>query len=319
MLGRTDIPAPLDTPRPLGILRDLGYLYEIDFKISTDEGVEFDGKNYCFAGKKVWEDLVTKGKLTGKDAEHPERTPFAWLKDLFTLFRTTNMSLEEKAIARRIAACWYYVSISCNFGEEEGSDEEEDNDMAENPVIGLLSSLLEGPPAEEDDENDEEYQDDGDEDDDYEDDDEDMEEGDANIPEDDKGKATINDQENNEEEEEEEEEGDEDEEMATTENEEVKITRDIILKGIEAVQAYMPHPTTDPVFFQRMLLKIKAIDDETALWFPWGVPPLRTLGDCMDAADKDPYLAEYAKDILDRFRAAFGTNTPAQLAFMDKK
>jgi len=131
-----------------------------------------------------------------------------------------------------------------------------------------------------------------------------------------KKKVTESNKDNEEEEEEEEE---ADEEMVATDNEEVKITRDIILKGIEALQAYMPHPTADPVFFQRMLLKIRGIDDETALWFPWGAPPLRTLGDCMDAADKDPYLAEYAKDILDRFRAAFGSSTPAQLAFMDKK
>jgi len=258
--------------------------------------------------------LVSKGKLIGNDAVPPKRSPFDWLKDLFTLFSKANMSLEEKAIARRIAACWYYVSISCNFGDEDGSGEDEEEDaMEDNPVIDLLSSLLKGPPAE-DDEDDGEYEDDGDEDEDY-----DMGDEEDDEPADDQNateKPLLKEGDNNDEEEEEEEE----EDMApdTEENDDVKMTRDIILKGIETLQAYMPHPTADPVFFQRMLLKIKAMDDETALWFPWGAPPLQTLGDCMSAGDKDPYLVEYAKDILDRFRAAFGSNTPAQLAFMDK-
>jgi len=119
---------------------------------------------------------------------------------------------------------------------------------------------------------------------------------------------------------EEEEEGEQEEGAPETDEdmEEVKQTRDVILKGIDILQAYMPHPASDPVFFQRMLMKIKAMDDETALWFPWGAPPLQALGLCLNS-DKDPYLAKYAKDILDRFMAAFNTTTlPEQLAFMNK-
>ena len=53
---------------------------------------------------------------------------------------------------------------------------------------------------------------------------------------------------------------------------------------MEALHAYMPSPDSDMIFFKRMLQKMQpgAVDPA---WFPWGVPPIQRIIDCVQAIE----------------------------------
>jgi hypothetical protein len=50
------------------------------------------------------------------------------------------------------------------------------------------------------------------------------------------------------------------------------------MQGVEALGAYIPNPETDPVFFKRMVVKMRTVaieapEEYSQLWFPLGTDP----------------------------------------------
>jgi len=62
------------------------------------------------------------------------------------------------------------------------------------------------------------------------------------------------------------------------ESDTTKRIRESIMQGVEALGAYIPNPETDPVFFKRMVVKMRTVGNEapqeySQLWFPLGTDP----------------------------------------------
>lgn len=57
--------------------------------------------------------------------------------------------------------------------------------------------------------------------------------------------------------------------VSRTQEEETELAKDIresVLKGVEALHAYLPLPSTDMLYFKRMLLRMQAGDELSQKW-----------------------------------------------------
>lgn len=141
-----------------------------------------NGKAFCFAGKRTWQELVCSGevrplapqtwrRLHRRQSERSERaaqvsgdaarpvkaSAFRFILELFELAGTAQLDEKERARLRPLLACWYYTASECNFdddeddeeNEEEEVDQEEENEesqqAAERAISSLLPALLSAP------------------------------------------------------------------------------------------------------------------------------------------------------------------------------
>eukprot|EP01121_Diplochlamys_sp_Union-15-3_P007354 TRINITY_DN1861_c0_g1_i1.p1 TRINITY_DN1861_c0_g1~~TRINITY_DN1861_c0_g1_i1.p1 ORF type:complete len:398 (+),score=81.94 TRINITY_DN1861_c0_g1_i1:118-1194(+) len=71
--------------------------------------------------------------------------------------------------------------------------------------------------------------------------------------------------------------------------------KNAIITTIDNLKAYLPSPSTDMIWFKRILkIMVPALIDTS--WFPFGVPPIKPLIECLKSDDK--YVREYASSIL---------------------
>eukprot|EP01120_Amphizonella_sp_Union-15-10_P002623 TRINITY_DN12933_c0_g1_i1.p1 TRINITY_DN12933_c0_g1~~TRINITY_DN12933_c0_g1_i1.p1 ORF type:complete len:337 (-),score=68.31 TRINITY_DN12933_c0_g1_i1:31-1041(-) len=260
-----DMPLRLETPRPLENLLNFRSVYPCEplkLEVDPEDVLEHEGKYYCFAGKPTWSFLVKTGALSGPDAESPDTDTWDWFKILFDLFAETKQtqSLEIQNIARRLASCWYQVATQIDFGSE---DSELTSTMSD---IHLTSD----PGRSSDEEDEEDEGEEGDQDDDDENENEDSESSsdvDVSNP------------------------------IGSYSSSVIKST---ILQSIDRLQAYMPSPESDMVWFKRMLKSMNGSVDPS--WFPWGIPPLNKLVESVKS--QDLFVREYAYSILKLFSEA---------------
>ena len=93
------------------------------FEVSDHEKV--GDRVFCLVGGPTWESQVSSGKIEGEGAAEPSLEATDWMLDLFdVLDGAANLEAERRAVARRLAACWYNVAMVVSFEkveEEEGA------------------------------------------------------------------------------------------------------------------------------------------------------------------------------------------------------
>lgn len=101
-----EIKGTLPTPRPFQVLIRYNAAIPIEIpmlKLSQDDGFEFKGGRYVYAGGKTWTDMVAKKQLQGDEARVPPITRRGWLLDLFRVLSTTT-DAQSAFLARNLAA-----------------------------------------------------------------------------------------------------------------------------------------------------------------------------------------------------------------------
>lgn len=143
----------LPVDRPIEPLVRWKFAFEVQpsevesFEVSDTEKV--GDKVYCLVGGPTWESQVASEKIQGEGAEEPNLDASDWMLDLFDIFDSaTKLDAKRKAVARRLAACWYNVAMVVSFEkveEEDGATLSMDDIMA--MMMGGMS--LGGPEDEE--------------------------------------------------------------------------------------------------------------------------------------------------------------------------
>jgi len=284
-----------------------------------------------FVGGPLWKKLQQEQKLTSATISPPQILVIPdLLKQFFSLLQEAQFpSSEQKAKARRIAACWYHIATQVDYAAQP-SDEIND---AVNPkelysLIETTATILSvavggGSVAEQSGDTttpyenllDENYHSDDDEDFNMgqeDDDDEDIED-DGDEGEEEDGEAASADSLNKDgdtnmtEADEEDEEDEEDiPELAAAEvPEKEREVSNVILKTVELLHAYMPSPNEDVDWFKRVLKGIRAVQrDPTGdkiHWYPFGLPPVEHYQQLVNSEEK--YLKEHAQSVLNLFKS----------------
>ena len=279
----------LPTPRDEEALLELGALVRLPEKGCEDAKKEHadrivvlkDGKWCCTAGDPLW-------RCVEDALEEKEDVPYScydWIPGMMEFL--VKVGGPE---ARRLCACWYYVSTECEFGGGEDEEKEEDGEMQVAKLLEVLTSHakkeamkkiekdLEGCPSE-DESDDEDYEYESSEEDDEE--EEEVEEA-APAPEEETEEPPKK--------------------KVCAECPPDPVIEDIrkrILAAVEALHAYFPVPS-NAYFFECMLRKMR--DPAVKQWFPWGAPPLARI---VEAAEKehaegrgDGELAQFLGELL---------------------
>jgi hypothetical protein len=80
---------------------------------------------------------VESGKIEGEGATEPVLDASDWMIDLFDIFAhaADHLDSQRKAIARRLAACWYNVAMAVSF---EKVDEEAEMGLSKADVMAMM-------------------------------------------------------------------------------------------------------------------------------------------------------------------------------------
>lgn len=136
-----------------------GYAFEVQpseiQSFEADDHERVGDRVYCIVGGPTWESLVESGKIEGDGAEEPRLEASDWLIDLFDVFaeQGKNGSSEQKAAARRLAACWYPVAMVVSFDKVE----EDSAVLSKSDIMAMMLGGLAMGDGYEDDEEDEEF------------------------------------------------------------------------------------------------------------------------------------------------------------------